>query len=132
MATTIGFSGRGAILSLAVACGALPALAGPATVAVSVRYPARGPALTLTSDPETVFACARGRAVVLCTTHVPRGTRLALRARTRAPAGSASASALSLPIDGKAWGGACAGTAADVCRLRATHALAVRIDPHAA
>lgn len=97
-------------------------------VVLSVRYAAQGPGLTLSSQPEAAFHCARAHTTIVCTARVPRGSVTTLRARTVAPAGSAGANALAFPIDGKAWGGACAGTPADVCRLRATHALTVRID----
>lgn len=107
---------------------ASPCPAGTIMVPLTVRYRATGPSLTLSSEPATPFRCATARAMVTCTAHVPRGIGLMLRARTRSPAGSAGVSAMAFPIDGSAWGGACAGTPADVCRLHATHPLSVRID----
>lgn len=97
-------------------------------VVLTVRYPASGPGVAITSEPALPFRCAPSHGSVVCSATVPRGTALQLRARTRPPAGSASVSAMSLPIDGKAWRGACASTAADVCRLRVMRAVNVRID----
>lgn len=123
-------TGMQQVATMALTIAAMPGAAGmPApTVVLSVRYPAQGPGLTISSEPESALRCARSRTAVTCTARVPRDIVLTLRARTRAPAGSATTSARSFPIDGKAWGGACAGTPADACRLRATHALIVRID----
>lgn len=118
------------VAALGVGTLAMPAAAAAVTVAVSVRYPAKGPGIALVSTPELPFRCARARGSRVCTAAVPRGTTLALRARTLSPAGSPGLSVMSFPIDAKAWGGACAGTPADVCRLRAIRALTVRIDTH--
>ena len=118
------------LAALGIVASGAPAAALASSVALSVRYAANGPGLAIASVPERPFRCARMGRTVICTTAVPRGTAIELRARTHPRNRSPIVSALSLPIDGKAWGGACARTPADVCRLRATRALSVQIDTH--
>lgn len=118
---------RPVIFALALLAPAA-ANAAPATVKLSVRYPASSPTLTLTSTPELAFRCTKTRVATTCVAPAPKGTTVALRARTVPAKGSGSVSAASLPIADDAWGGACMGVNGDVCRVDMVRARLVDIN----
>ena len=120
----IGAAGLTAVALLAVAQHALAA--EPELVRLSVRFYDRdATTVTLAGDPDLDFICAsfpsgrKDRFAYDCTAQVPRGATVRLTARQQVGT-KAGVSVGSLPIAGRRWRGACAGTRGDVCRLTVT------------